>query len=122
MQILIVDDQPETAQLLSMFLLMQGHSVDAVYDGQEAMDKLERRRYDCVITDFIMPRVSGLDLYNHLQRQYPTLAQRTIFISGNATRPPIRDFLENVGRERFIQKPFDVTQMTQVIDDLSIAC
>ena len=61
-KILIAEDNDLSRDNLSELLSMEGYEVEAVNDGQEAMDVFTGDRYDMVITDLKMPRASGLEL------------------------------------------------------------
>jgi CheY-like chemotaxis protein len=69
MRILVVDDEPMVRFLLVRFLEEEGHTVDEAADGIDALEQLNRRAYDLLITDVHMPRMSGIDLVRALRRQ-----------------------------------------------------
>ncbi len=67
MRILLAEDQRDLNELLSRRLRAESYSVDAVYDGQEALDYLEGAQYDALILDIMMPKVDGLQVLKTLR-------------------------------------------------------
>ncbi len=70
-RILIVDDDPRICELLSRFLGPEGYECATAVSGEEALSVLRTRRYDLVLTDVMMPGMSGVDLLNIIKRLYP---------------------------------------------------
>ena len=107
-RVLVVDDDYDLAQLLREVLTFDNCEVDIATNGMEAMDRLRAEEYDAVICDLMMPRVDGEVLYNDVVREYPFLAQRFIFVTGQASRKAgFSDFVERTGNY-LIEKPFDL--------------
>jgi PleD family two-component response regulator len=65
-RILVVDDKPAIRRLNSELLMEAGYEVDAVADGVMAWDALKRNHYDLLITDNLMPKMSGIELLEKL--------------------------------------------------------
>jgi len=72
-KILIVDDEKIVRDLLRTVLENEGHTVDEVKDGIEALDANAKSAYDVAIVDLIMPRKNGLDTVVELRAQRPEL-------------------------------------------------
>lgn len=62
LQILVVDDEPVTRDVVTRFLKMDGHQVTTVKDGAEALAQFAERNFDLLLTDHGMPGINGLDL------------------------------------------------------------
>jgi len=62
MRILVVDDEEPIRTFLLRLLRMHDYGVDMAGDGAEALDRLERQRYDLMLLDRNMPRISGVDV------------------------------------------------------------
>jgi len=60
MRLLLAEDERELSGALSAILTHNNYSVDAVYDGQDALDYMLNGQYDCVILDIMMPKMDGL--------------------------------------------------------------
>ena len=67
MRILVVDDETAVREALQRALQLEHHEVDAVGDGQAALDRLADERYDAVVLDLQMPRVNGLEVIKRLR-------------------------------------------------------
>jgi CheY-like chemotaxis protein len=61
-QILVVDDEEAILKLLTKVLIRNGYRIDTADNGEEAIKKIKECRYDCVLTDFVMPGLSGSDV------------------------------------------------------------
>ncbi|MEJ2532235.1 MAG: response regulator transcription factor [Halioglobus sp.] len=60
--ILIIDDDRELCALLAEFLQLEGFATEAVHDGAEAVGQLQRRRYDAIVLDIMLPGLQGLEV------------------------------------------------------------
>jgi len=59
--ILVVDDEPDVAMLLAEALGLDGHEVDTVFNGTDALERLRARTYDLMFSDLKMPGMSGAE-------------------------------------------------------------
>ncbi len=115
--ILVVDDEESIQRLLGSLLEMDGHHVDTARNGEEALERIGRRRYDVVITDIKMPDMDGPSLYRRLQQLDAGLARRTVFITGDTVSPDTRRFLQDVPNP-CLAKPFKVREVRDTIQAL----
>ena len=76
MKILVADDDPTSRLIVQMALRSLGHECHTVADGAQAWDAFRWDRPDVVISDWIMPRLSGVELCREDPRVHPT-ATRT---------------------------------------------
>jgi CheY-like chemotaxis protein len=68
-RILVVDDNEDSAESLSMLLRLEGHSLSTAHDGPEAMEIAERLRPELVLLDIGLPRMNGLEVCRHIREQ-----------------------------------------------------
>ncbi len=101
--ILIVDDTPDTLEVLRRNLMSRGYQVLAASDVASALGLLAARPIDLVITDFRMPGPSGLDLVRHVRENCPGV--EVLMITGY---PSIQGAVEALrhGAEDYLAKPF----------------
>lgn len=66
-RVLVVDDDPDTCALIMDVLEQDEHSVKLCLSGEEARDALEHERYDLILADIKMPRITGIDLLLYVQ-------------------------------------------------------
>lgn len=69
MRILFAEDEKALSKALTTILERNNYSVDAVYDGQAALDYLEADNYDCVILDIMMPKVDGITVLKEIRKK-----------------------------------------------------
>jgi CheY-like chemotaxis protein len=72
-QILIVDDDVESCELMGLVLREEGYSIDLAKSGSEALAKAARRRPDVVLTDVQMPGINGVELARRIHAADPTV-------------------------------------------------
>jgi len=114
-RILVVDDEPTIVGLLVEVLQQMGHITDIAGDGNEAMNKLGIEDYDLIITDLRMPSgFTGDRLHKFIELKDPDLAQRMIFITGDAANPESREFLQSTGNP-YLEKPFLLESLKDAI-------
>src|SRR5947208_6767601 len=87
MEILIVDDEPEVAEVLAKSLNRQGHHTTVVHSGEEALRLLQASSPDALFLDVSMPGMNGLDVMAEVKRMKPSLA--VVVITGHATADEI---------------------------------
>ena len=115
MEIMIVDDEPQVAEVLATSLRRQGHSTLVVHSGREAIDRLKSTSPDAMFLDISMPGMNGLDVMAEVRRLKPELA--VVVITGHATPEEIED-VKKLGAVDVIQKPSALTHYHQAIERL----
>jgi DNA-binding NtrC family response regulator len=119
--ILVVDDAPETLEVLQRNLISAGYIVYTAPDVAEALKILDSTLIDLVITDLKMPKVSGLDLIRHVRENFKDT--EIMMITGYAT---IEGAVEAVktGAEEYLNKPFTdeelLSSVNRTLDKLKI--
>ena len=115
-KILVVDDQPTLARAIRRMLTE--HDVTLVESGHEAVARIEAgERFDVILTDLMMPELSGMDLHARLAQLAPDQVGKMIFMTGGAFTEQARSFFDRVENPT-IEKPFDRAELMAVIDAL----
>ncbi|NIM65335.1 MAG: response regulator [Candidatus Latescibacteria bacterium] len=111
--ILVVDDAPDTLEVLQRNLSSSGYKVYAAPGVAEAIELLEKIRVDLVITDLKMPKISGLDLVRHVRENLTDT--EVMMITGYAT---IGGAVEAVktGADEYLSKPFTDEELAAAVD------
>jgi len=113
--ILIVDDEEVMREFLSDVL--EDFSIDKACDGDEAISKLKEKKYDLIITDMKMPRVSGEEVVKFAREASPD--SKIIVISGYSSLCSVGNTMA-LGVNAFLSKPFTIKQIrTEVEKSLS---
>jgi len=116
-RVLVVDDDYDLAQLLREVLTYDNCDVEIATNGMEAMDRLYTGEFDAVICDLMMPRVDGEALYNDVVQQFPFLANRFVFVTGQASlQAGFGDFVGRTGNV-VIEKPFDLAAFRAAVQE-----
>jgi signal transduction histidine kinase/ActR/RegA family two-component response regulator len=104
-RVLVVDDEPEIRRALGR-QLRPNHSVTLCANGIEALRRLVAgERFDVILCDVLMPEMTGIELYDELERRFPEQAARVQFLTGGATSETARLFVEKHA-DRVVRKPF----------------
>jgi two-component system NtrC family sensor kinase len=104
-RVLVIDDDPQVLSALSR-MLKDEYQVLAMRSARAALDHLVAERdFGVILCDLMMPEVTGMDFYAQVERLYPALGQRVVFMTGGAFAPEARDFLRRVSR-LCLDKPF----------------
>ena len=116
-KILLVDDEVGFAEILRELLVMDGYDVLLVYDGQEAIEQLEEYNPDIIISDIMMPRVGGLELYNAVRKNPNYRNTPFLFISGFEDNRILRGIKDD---EVFgiLTKPIDMEQIQRALSKI----
>ena len=116
--ILIIDDEYLIADILSFALEEEGFQTVVAESGSKALEILDRERPDLIITDFMMPGMTGLELAelikgHHLHRLTPIMLMSGAQAYMGAERPDLFD--------EVVEKPFDIDQVIGKIQALFLA-
>ncbi len=118
-RVLVVDDEPTIGSLLRRSL--RDHTVTALTDAREALALLELgERYDVIISDLMMPEMTGMAFYEVLTRRFPDAAERVVFITGGAFTPATAAFLDRNTRP-LVEKPFRPATIREVVEQTARA-
>jgi DNA-binding NtrC family response regulator len=114
MRILLADDERGIRITLSEDLEEAGHEVVAVEDGEQAIRELKRGKFDCMITDLVMPKVDGISLLRFAREQVPDVI--AIMITGNATVDRAMEAVR-LGAKDVIEKPFNNERVVLLVNN-----
>lgn len=105
--ILIVDDDRELSQMLTEYLLAEGFSITAAYDGSSALARLNAQKFDLVILDVMLPSLNGFDVLRNLRQ---TLSVPVIMLTAHGTDVDRIVGLE-LGADDYLSKPFNPREL-----------
>lgn len=114
MRILVVDDNPGITESLMMQITLLGHRVETASDGYEAIHLLENNKYDIVITDGYMPKMTGFRLCRYIRSNLPS-----VYVIGITGTFDLKEF-RKAGADVCLQKPFAFRHLRKVIEGRSL--
>ena len=112
MNILIVDDEPQVAEVLARSLAREGHSAKIAHSGEEALQVLGNSEPDALFLDVSMPGMNGLDVLNQVKRLRPSLP--VVVITGHATEDEL-EAVRKLGAVDVIAKPAPLSHYQQAL-------
>ena len=102
--ILVIDDDPDTREVLQGTLESAGHTVALASDGKQGVQAYRASRTDLVITDLYMPGQEGLETIKQLRMEFPDV--RIVAMSGKPTGGTMLSVAKSLGAEAVLSKPF----------------
>jgi len=112
MRVLVVDDDPFMTEILKLYLMRAGYETDVAENGLKALRLLESAPFDVVITDAVMPEMTGFELCRAVREKYPHI--RIIGMTGHVT---VNDF-EKSGAHACSYKPVPFRELLKAIQRL----
>jgi signal transduction histidine kinase len=116
--VLVVDDEEAVRSTLARGLGARGYRVTTASDGLEALRRLDEQEIDIVVSDLMMPRMSGIELAEALAVDRPSLRRTMIVITGGAISPAAEAFVQR-DDVVVLQKPIGIAQLAGAIDRAS---
>lgn len=114
--VLIVDDEPTVAVSVGKILQEEGFEVTAATEARQALNLLERKQFDLIVSDLKMPRMSGQKFWQAVREIDQSLADRIIFATGDTSAQKAQAFLQDCGCS-WIEKPFSPEDLLRLIHD-----
>ena len=116
MHILIIDDNPEITENISLYLKSKWYETSIASDGEMAFDMIWRKWYDFLIIDRMMPRIDGLALVRMLQSRSIHIPFLFLTALGKQT-----DRIEglSLGADDYLVKPFDLQELVLRIENIT---
>jgi DNA-binding response OmpR family regulator len=110
LSLLIVEDDPDVADMLNAYFQVQGYEVITVYWGGDAIKVGRKRRPDLVILDIRLPDMDGYEVARQLRENRRTKDVPIIFLTERRARSDRLQGLE-LGADDYITKPFDIQEL-----------
>jgi CheY-like chemotaxis protein len=110
--ILIADDEEFIVDLLATLLEDEQYCVLRAYDGEEALRTAEREHPHLIITDVMMPKMTGTDLVRHIRAHEVEQTKTPIILMSAVRQPP------TFPDTHYLAKPFDIDQVLTLVERL----
>lgn len=115
LRILLVDDDPDTRQLVTMIVEKAGHKIQTVGHGQSALSLLERETFDIILLDIMMPEVDGLNVLESIRR----VSTAPVIMLTALSDAGIMEQSYYMGADDYIVKPFAMSKLLERIERLA---
>ena len=112
--ILVVDDEKDVADILTDCISGKERSIDVCYDGLEGIDHIQNNFYDLIIADLVMPKVGGLDVLKYAKKTNPDVL--VIIITGYASLETAIMAVKE-GAYDYIRKPCKLEEIRIAVDN-----
>jgi DNA-binding response OmpR family regulator len=116
-KILVVDDEPDVASLLTLMLKSQGYNIISAGDGQEALEKARGENPDLILLDIMLPRLDGYKVARMLKFDENFSHIPIIMLTAKIQERDKQMGME-MGANDYITKPFDTAALLTKIKDL----
>ena len=119
--ILVVDDDPDLVEAVSMKLESLGYRVAKAYDGQEAMEKITKERPALIILDVMMPRKNGWEVCDEIKNNDDLKDIIIILLTAVADSVKSTSYTHHDGKttlaDDYIPKPIDLDKLMEIVQD-----
>lgn len=114
-KVLVVDDEEILRMLLTDTLEFEGFQVEEAEDGEEAFEKIQSNQYDVILLDYMMPRMTGLELLERLQ---PLKLETPVIMLTAKAQQADQDAALAKGATYFMPKPFSPNELIELVKSL----
>lgn len=111
MKILLVDDEKKFAIMLSKRLALRGIEVEVAFTGEDAVEKVEKNRYDVAILDVKMPVIGGIELKRKLKKVNSDL--KIIFLTGHGSENDFK--IGSAEAACYLAKPLHIESLINIL-------
>lgn len=118
-RILVVDDEPVLLQGLARALRRMGHQVETASDASTALQLMDSQPFDLVLSDLMMPKMSGVALASAMERSHPELRKRLLIMTGGAVTVDDSHFLARPD-VIVVDKPVQLAALARIIDSVRL--
>lgn len=117
-KILLVDDEAGFTDLMRDLLQMDNYEVEVANDGQEGLEKVQSFMPDVIISDVVMPRLSGFEMFKRVKGIPETSSIPFLFITGFQDERVLAE-ARKVGFFGILRKPIDIEQIENRLKELT---
>ena len=119
--VLVVDDDPDLVESVSMKLESENFNIAKAYDGVEAWEKIKQERPDLIILDVMMPRKNGYELCDELKKSEEHKDIIVVLLTAVADAVTSTSFTHMDGKttmaDDFIPKPIELDRLMEMVKD-----
>jgi len=114
--VMIVDDEDMVITSLRAYLRLEtDYNVEGFTDPEDAVKSLEANQVEVVVTDYLMPKMNGIQLLAHAKQLQPEATR--ILLTGHADKQSAIQAINDVGLYQYLEKPWENAQLLLVIQN-----
>lgn len=117
-KVLVAEDNPTNRKVIQKILERAGHQCTLAKDGEDALDKIEKKEFDAIILDMNMPGMTGMDVARMYRLMRGTMNRAPIIMFSANVTPEAREESMEAGADEFLPKPIQVNLFLQTLHDL----
>ena len=119
--IMVVDDDPDLVEAVSMKLESKSYRVAKAYDGEEALEKIKKEKPSLVILDVMMPKKNGWVVCEEIKKDDELKRIAVVMLTAVADAVQSTSYTHHDGKttlaDDYIPKPIDMDQLMEIVDD-----
>ncbi len=115
LRVLVVDDERDSVDMLTLLLNDEGHEVRGLTRGKEVLDAVADFNPDAVLLDIAMPDTSGYELAKQIRQRYGEVKPMLIAISGRYKQASDKMLGEIVGFDHYLTKPYEPNSLLKLL-------
>lgn len=115
--VLVVEDDPVILRLLEVNFELEGFDVLLAQDGAEGLEVARTKRPDVIVTDVMMPKMSGLEMVQALRADPATAAIPIVVLSAKAQTSDLKTGID-AGADEYVTKPFEPLDLIDRVNAL----
>lgn len=114
-RLLLIDDEVTLLRAMQRILEDEGHQVVATHSAPQALAQLDAgESFDLVISDLMMPTMTGMEFFSVLRARHPRLVSRVVFVTGGAVTSQAAAFLDSIPNAK-LEKPFKAARLCAMV-------
>lgn len=119
-KILVVDDNPDTREIMQLYMDSQGFTVVIAGDGIEGIEVATLEKPDLIVTDASMPKLDGIEMVKRLRNQSQFNKVPIVIVTGVGSR--MQREAQDCGADRVLIKPVTPSELVAKINELLGSC
>ena len=116
MKILIIDDNKDITDAMSLYAESQGISCEVANDGKKGIDLLKKENFDLVLLDIAMPDFSGYDVIDSIKNEETFDLKKIVIITASSLDDATIAKVESLGIYSVVRKPISIDRLQEIID------
>ena len=106
-KVLLVDDEPDILESVKMLIETMNHEVKVTDDGYEAIKMLKKEKFDLVLLDILMPKISGIVTLEKIREDNKIKNQKVVFLTVATLSQTGKEVVKKLHPDGYITKPID---------------